>query len=601
MIFSYNYRMKQLNFLYSGPEELKAFMQANALNGPILVQLFACDKFDARRISHEVQSMNKDAKISVLISSSFECSKIHFTILPSEANVVAQVQPLEFDFFHSSPVAVFNYVLRGDDHWIIIEATQSVSQWGYLREYFVEDEQAIQKTIYKDDLVRVRKTLLQSIENGRNTINQRFRINKEDGSVAWVSDYTQILRNPAGEAIELICYWVDISQDKENEVLYTEIINATTEGFWLLDANQKIIDVNHALCDMLGVEKEEIVGKKPFEFISEENRSVCQKQKELLLDTSSHVYEIDLTTRSGKTFNVIASSTSIYDQLGNIKSFTFITDISKQKQLEEYLIKQKESIRKLNNALEARIALEVQKNREKDQMMYQQSRLASMGEMIGNIAHQWRQPLNIMALIMQDLYISDQLGKLDSQKVEESYEKANNTLQFMSQTIDDFRYFFEQKSQEDAFSIKEAVDSVCALLDSTFVYNHVLCKLDIQRDSIVSGSINEFKQVFINILNNAQEAILSSSENRKEIEIEISQENRYAVISISDAGGGIAEEAIGKIFDPYFTTKEKTQGTGLGLYMSKQIIENLMLGSLSVRNTNEGAEFTITLPLKKID
>lgn len=598
MIFGYNYRMKQLDYFYSSPEELKAFMQANTLNGPTLVQLFSCDKFDARRISHEIQSMNKDAKISVLISSSFECSRIHFTVLPKEANVVAQVQPLEFDFFHSSPVAVFNYVLNGED-WAITEATQSVSQWGYLPGFFTENEQAIEKTIHEDDLTRVRETLMRSIENGRNTINQRFRIKQEDGSIAWVSDYTQIIRNPAGEATELICYWVDISQDKENEVLYSEIINATTEGFWLLDANQKIIDVNRALCIMLGVERDELVGKKPFDFISAENRSVCQKQKELLLDASSHVYEIDLVTKPGKTLNVIASSTSIYDQLGGIKSFAFITDISKQKQLEEYLVKQKENIRKLNNALEARIALEVQKNREKDQMMYQQSRFASMGEMIGNIAHQWRQPLNIMALIMQDLYISDQLGKLDSQKVEESYEKANNTLQYMSQTIDDFRYFFKQRSSDDAFSVKEAVNSVCALLSSTFAYNHIAYKLDVQCDSIVSGSLNEFKQVFINLMNNAQEAILSDSKNRKEIEIKISQEGGRALVSVTDAGGGISEEVIGKIFDPYFTTKEKTQGTGLGLYMSKQIIENLMLGSLSVKNTKEGAEFTIALPLKK--
>ncbi len=597
MIFGYNYRMKQLNLFYSTQEELKVFMQANELSGPLLVQLFSCDKFDARRISHEIQSINKDAKISVLISSSFECARIHFTVLPKEANVVAQVQPLDFDFFHSSPVAVFYYGQHGDN-WVITEVSQCVSQWGYLPAYFTENEQAIEKTIHADDFTRVRNRLLRSIENGLNTLNQRFRIYQEDGAVAWVSDYTQIIRNPAGEVIELICYWVDISQDKENEVLYTEIINATTEGFWLLDANQKIIDANRALCVMLGVEKDELIGKEPFAFIGSENRSVCQKQKELLLDPSSHVYEIDLVAKSGKTLNVIASSTSIYDQLGNLKSFAFITDISKQKQLEEYLKKQKESIRNLNNALEAKIALEVQKNREKDQMMYQQSRFASMGEMIGNIAHQWRQPLNIMALIMQDLYISYQLGNLNSQKVEESYVKANNTLQHMSQTIDDFRNFFMQKSREDSFSVKEAVNSVCTLLGSNLAFNQVACKLDVRCDSVVSGGLNEFKQVLINIINNAQEAILSSAENKKVIEIEITQENHNAVVSVTDAGGGIAEDVINKVFDPYFTTKEKTQGTGLGLYMSKQIIENLMLGSLSVRNFKEGVEFRITLPLK---
>lgn len=590
--------MKKLDYSYTDAEELKTFMQRNELDGPLLAQLFSCDKFEARRISHELHSINNDTKISVLNSKSFECTQIHFTVLPRETNIVAQVQPMEFDFFHARPVTLLKHIVV-NGVMELTDVSPSISQWGYEPEWFFEDPEAVKSIVHADDINRVLDVFSKSIQKGENAINLKYRIIKKDGTTAWISNYTQIIRDANDALIQVLCYWLDISQDKENEVLYTEIINTTTEGFWLLDENLKIIDVNYALCAMLGFTKEEMIGKNPQDFVHLRDHTLCQAQAKLICDISSRTYEINLMHKKGETLCVLASGTTIYDQLGSMKSFIFFTDISKQKKIEEDLREQKASIRKLNDILETKIALEVQKNREKDQMMYQQSRFASMGEMIGNIAHQWRQPLNIMALIMQDIYISDQLGKLSSQKVEDSYEKANDTLQYMSQTIDDFRYFFKQDSKEQAFSIKEAINSVYSLLGTTLSYNHIRCTVDIQHDSTISGGLNEFKQVFINILNNAQEAILSSHINQKEIKIVATQKGSNAIIVISDAGGGIAKDVISKIFDPYFTTKEKTQGTGLGLFMSKQIIENLMLGSLGVENISEGAEFTITLPIKE--
>ena len=384
----------------------------------------------------------------------------------------------------------------------------------------------------------------------------------------------------------------------ENEAIYTGIINTTTEGFWLLDVELNIIDANYSLCAMLGYKKNELIGKKPFDFIDAQDKLFCQAQAERIGDISSRTYEIIFKTKDGSLLYTLINATTMYDQYGQIKTFAFITDISKQKKIEEALRMHQEEIEKLNESLELKINEEVEKNREKDQMMYQQSRLASMGEMIGNIAHQWRQPLNIMALVMQDIYISDQLGNLTSKKIEDSYDKSNNLLQYMSQTIDDFRNFFKQSNEEEVFSLKDAVESVYGLVSTNLTYNQIDCQIDVKQDSIVKGGLNEFKQVMINILNNAQEAIQTNNSEKKEIRISIIQKGSQALVTVCDDGGGMKKGVLQKIFDPYFTTKDQTQGTGLGLYMSKRIVEKIMLGSLSARNVNKGAEFTIALPIK---
>ncbi|PHR52773.1 MAG: hypothetical protein COA44_15910 [Arcobacter sp.] len=590
--------MKQYELLYVSKTDLKKFIDKNELKSSCIVQIYAQDELLARRLSQEVLEFNPLITINTLVSSSFKKTTLNFTKLPEDTEVLTQDRPSEFEFFHSGPVVIFKRIPK-DDCWIVSHVTQSVSQWGYDPAYFLNNEDAVKTVFHKDDMERIRETLIQSIQAGKSKLYQQYRINKEDGSLAWISEYTQIIRNAQGEPIELIGYLVDITLDKEREVLYSGIINTTTEGFWLLDDALKIIDVNYSLCAMLGFTKDEMIGREPLEFIDSGDHALCEAQAGLINDISSRIYEISYKTKSGNILQTLTNATTMYDQMGNVKTFAFMTDISKQKKIEEDLRERQEGIEELNNSLESKISEEVEKNREKDQMMYQQSRLASMGEMIGNIAHQWRQPLNIMALVMQDLYISDQLGNLTSKKVEDSYEKSNNLLQYMSQTIDDFRNFFQQGGEVTAFSVKEALDSVYSLINTNLAYNHIECDINVKHDSMIKGGLNEFKQVLINIINNAQEAIESSKSSKKKIEVLITQDKEFAIIRISDDGGGISKDVIQKVFDPYFTTKNQTQGTGLGLYMSKQIIENSMCGSLSVKNVNNGAEFSIRLPLNK--
>ncbi len=393
---------------------------------------------------------------------------------------------------------------------------------------------------------------------------------------------------------------VNKTHHKEYEELYAGIINTTTEGFWLLAPDLTIIDANYSLCVMLGYSKDEIIGRLPFDFIDNKDQELCRSQADLIDDVSSRTYELVFMTKNGAQLHTITNATTMHDQHGNKMTYAFMTDISARKKIEDDLIRRKEEIKQLNSSLESRIRQEVEKNRQKDHMMYQQSRLASMGEMIGNIAHQWRQPLNIMALVMQDIYISDQLGSLTSKKIADSYEKSNNLLQYMSQTIDDFRNFFKHSDSKEEFSLKDAVDSVCALVSTNLNHNNIECNINIKQDSLILGCSNEFKQVLVNIMNNAQEAIQSNGGEEKLINIIVQRKGSNALVKISDNGGGISQDIIAKVYDPYFTTKNQTQGTGLGLYMSKQIIENIMCGSLSVKNKAKGAEFTIELPIKDV-
>jgi len=591
--------MKKYEHVYTDSKTLSSFMDDNQLTETCFMQVFTSDDDLAHKISQEISKHNIKANINSFVSAEFTQNLIECIELPEQTQVLTRTNPSALDNFHSGPVVIFKRIPK-DDCWIVSFVTQSVSQWGYEPSYFLENEEAIKTVFYKDDMERVRKTLIEKVAQKEDKFNQQYRINKPDGTLAWISEYTQIVRNTKGEPVELVGYLVDITQDKEKEVLYSGIINTTTEGFWLLDSELVIIDVNYSLCAMLGFTKDEMIGKKPLDFIDSKDHDICNTQVELIDDISSRTYEITYKKKDGSVLYTLTNATTMLDQTGKVKTFAFMTDISKQKKIEEDLIERHEEIEELNNSLESKVSQEVEKNREKDQMMYQQSRLASMGEMIGNIAHQWRQPLNIMALVMQDLYISDQLGNLTSKKVEDSYEKSNNLLQYMSQTIDDFRNFFKQGGEELEFSIKDALDSVYNLVNTNLSYNHIKCKIDVKHDSIVKGGINEFKQVLINIINNAQEAIESNESSKKIINVLITQEKDSALILIRDDGGGISKKVIDKVFDPYFTTKNQTQGTGLGLYMSKQIIENSMCGSLSVKNIKEGAEFRISLPLKQV-
>ena len=253
------------------------------------------------------------------------------------------------------------------------------------------------------------------------------------------------------------------------------------------------------------------------------------------------------------------------------------------------------NLNQLTQTLEQRVAEEIVKGREKDHLLIQQAKLASMGEMIGNIAHQWRQPLNNVGLLIQDLKNARQFGDLDEGYLNDSVDKAMAIIQGMSATIDDFRYFFAPQKEPQKFSVAESAIKAISFVDANFKNNGIDIELDIKDDITIEGFPNEYSQVLLNLLNNAKDVLIERDVKKPKVTIRLYREDNRGLLTISDNGGGIPADIMDKIFEPYFSTKKEDKGTGIGLYMSKMIIENKGNGKLTAKNTEDGAEFRIEM------
>ena len=274
--------------------------------------------------------------------------------------------------------------------------------------------------------------------------------------------------------------------------------------------------------------------------------------------------------------------------------------ISLNRYLEEEVEKRTRELAELNASLEKRVEIEVRRNREKDKLIFHQAKLASMGEMINNIAHQWRQPLNIIALVMQDLSLKAQVGNISKEHILLAERKINQTLNYLSDTIDDFRSYAsngEDYSRPGAFEICKTIRETVRLVSVLLEDEKIRLKITLpQEERVVGGNANDLKQVLLNLIYNSVDVLKERRVNDPAIKIMV-RYNETVNINVRDNGGGIDKKIIDKIFEPYFTTKYQARGTGLGLYMSKMIVEKRLHGRISARNTSRGAMFWIELPM----
>jgi len=243
----------------------------------------------------------------------------------------------------------------------------------------------------------------------------------------------------------------------------------------------------------------------------------------------------------------------------------------------------------------------VEENRQKDLILNEQSKLVSMGEMIGNIAHQWRQPLSVISTGITGMQIEKEYGLLTDEKFEKTCTAINNNAQYLSKTIDDFRNFVKGDRTRKKFNLKSDIDSFLHLVEGTITKNNIKIVLDLDESIVVDGYENELTQCLINIFNNAKDILLSNEEDNRLIIITTREENGEILIKIKDNGGGIENKVIKRVFEPYFTTKHQSQGTGLGLHMTYNLIVDGMNGGIDVYNREfeynsykqKGAEFVI--------
>jgi len=354
------------------------------------------------------------------------------------------------------------------------------------------------------------------------------------------------------------------------------------------DIDGVITFVSDAFCKISGYSREELIGNThnlvrhpdvPVETFEKMWKTILKKQ--------TYKSTVKNLSKSGETFYLNTTIFSLLDKDENIVEFAAIRyDVTeavkathelkrKDKELqelnttlEEKVKKQTKELVELNRNLEKRIQKEVEKSSKRERIMHSQARLASMGEMIGNIAHQWRQPLNNLNIV---LYKMKKEFNKNKDEFEKNYKDAKYLTKDMSNTIDDFRNFFQPDKKVEIFYINEAIKQTYLLL-------------------------------LLNIINNARD-VLKNKDGEKSILVKTQYVKKkglkeFIMISIEDNGGGIDEENMDKIFEPYFTTKHKSSGTGIGLYMCKQIIESSMQGKIDVKNKKEGACFVIEIPYK---
>lgn len=259
---------------------------------------------------------------------------------------------------------------------------------------------------------------------------------------------------------------------------------------------------------------------------------------------------------------------------------------------------QHRELQEFNEELTSRVEEEVEKNREKDLILINNSRLAALGEMIGNIAHQWRQPLNAIAIMIQSVHVSYELEDLPKEKFDEFVKDSMAQVNYLSKTIDDFRDMIKDDKHDEAFDVGELISKTFTLLEPSLKSSDIDASLDLEKKVVAShANAKALSQAFINILNNAKDVLQHQNKNGKLITISLKKNQNKVQITICDNGGGVPQEIMGKIFDPYFTTKHQANGTGLGLYVSKNILNNEMGGDLYAKNVDDGACFIIEFDL----
>jgi two-component system C4-dicarboxylate transport sensor histidine kinase DctB len=279
--------------------------------------------------------------------------------------------------------------------------------------------------------------------------------------------------------------------------------------------------------------------------------------------------------------------------------------------LEESILKKTKELVSLNSSLETRIHKEVENSRRKDNIMFQQARMASLGEMLQNIAHQWRQPLGSLMMIIQSFESKFLAGKLNEAFISSRVNDAQLLSQNMSDTLEDFRTFFNPNRAKRAFSIKEVIQKSIDLSKYQLEKEEIDLALMMRQDLEVFGFKNELIHVLLNLIGNSKDILSTKTEQKKKIIHIIAKEAKETIfINVIDNGGGIKSDIIPKVFDPYFTTKHKSVGTGIGLYMSKQMVEKHMSGKITVKNIKHKlgtpdfyacTMFTIAIPKKSDD
>lgn len=384
----------------------------------------------------------------------------------------------------------------------------------------------------------------------------------------------------------------------ENKVLKDEIIK---------NINYIMKNINSILNELRDKENEEHFKKLRFEI-----NSISVHLASLMnYDLAVAITEKRDTDKIFKIITIFSFiSIFIVFLFSIILSSLITTHFRRVHDLQEKKVEKKtRELKELNSSLELKIAQEVAKNRKKDIIMFQQARFASLGEMLNNIAHQWRQPLSSLSMIIQSFQTKMHFGKLNTEFVEQKTKDALLLAQNMSNTLDDFKNFFDPNRAKTKFFIKDCLEHSIEISKYFLNKENIKLEVNIKKNIELFSYYNELSHVFLNLISNSKDALVSNiDKNDRIIKMVVNSKKDFLFVNIIDNGGGIPPDVLPKVFEPYFTTKYKTAGTGIGLYMSKQIIERHIKGQISCKNIKSKMKdekvfsctsFVIKIPLKE--
>lgn len=477
----------------------------------------------------------------------------------------------------------------------------------HYRQYVAELEAELRTT--KEDFLATQENLQVTIEEFNATNEELQSANEELQSA-----------NEELQSANEELYSVNTEFERTNNELkqlnreQANLLNSMGSGIVFLDQQLCIRKFNPSISSIFNLTPQDI--GRPLDYIAYQlaGPEVVLNDVRRILRNDAPI-ENEVTTQAGKwLFMQIVPFRSETGQLEGV-IITF-TDISNVKEAER-VNRLNGELQKANANLEtSRLKLETQNKelentyhklkaetaervrameelRQKEQMLLQQSRMAAMGEMLNNISHQWRQPLNSVGLLIQQIGLSHQLDEFNQELLDTSIAKAMEMLLHMSQTIDDFRSFFSPDKEKSLFKVDESVRKTISLVEDNFRAQGITIEVSATEVPEQFGYPNEYSQALLNIMMNARDAFLDRGVTDGRVTVCSWEEDGRAVVTITDNAGGIKEEIIERIFDPYFTTKETGKGTGIGLFMSNIIVEKNMGGRLTARNTGDGAEFRI--------
>ena len=381
-----------------------------------------------------------------------------------------------------------------------------------------------------------------------------------------------------------------------SQARYFDLYDLAPVGYCTISRQGLILEANLTAAGLLRVSRAAMVHQPVSRFIHADDKDLYHLRSRRLLNTGGPAtFDLRMRRGDGTSFWGHLVATSDQDTEGSRVLHLVLSDITEQKQAETEQAQQQANLERLNQTLEERVQDTVAELRRKDQLLSHQSRQAAMGEMIGHIAHQWRQPLTGLSMALANLRDAWRTGGVPDTEVERDFRAGNELIQNMSQTITDFRNFFQPDKAREAFSLLGQVKASLSLIDASFSTARISIQIEAASDLRVIGFPNEFSQALLNLFINTRQAIVEAGRPSGRLSLSIGRSGDFGQLTILDDAGGIPEEVIGRIFDPYFTSRP--MGSGVGLHMTRQIIEDSMNGKISVRNVEGGAEFTIQLPL----